>query len=115
LSQVFRLRAILAPALSELANELRQHDREVSVSAWRAEEVGLPAWNAAGKRELDMKFRIREGAGGVRVYCRELFRDASRDFVHEHALDRPFLEMCREGVIEFVVTRYHAALARQSS
>jgi lipopolysaccharide/colanic/teichoic acid biosynthesis glycosyltransferase len=108
----FRETAI--PALNELAAELRRHARAVRV-AGRAEEAGIHVRDrATGRRELDLKFRVRGTACGPRAYARVLVRDGKHDFVHEYPLDRPVSEIGRAEVIAFVVAHYRAGAAAAS-
>jgi lipopolysaccharide/colanic/teichoic acid biosynthesis glycosyltransferase len=102
----FRTTAI--PALYELASELRRHDRSVRVSAPAPEEAWIRVW-LGRRRELDLKFRVRGGPAGPRVYARLLVREGRRDFVHEYPIDRPVAEVRRAEVIAFVLARYRAS------
>jgi hypothetical protein len=107
--------ATALPALDELASELRRHGRQVRVSMPGPEEVWVRAWVRAwgwsGRRELDLKFRVRGSAAGPRVYARVLVRDGRRDFVHEHPLNRPVAELGHAEVIAFVIGLYRAGAA----
>jgi lipopolysaccharide/colanic/teichoic acid biosynthesis glycosyltransferase len=104
--------ATVVPALRELAAELRGHGRRVRLSDADPEEAGLRVWGPDGCRELDLKFRVRYTPVGPRAYARELVRDGQRDFVHEHALDRPLAELTSADILALAVARYRAVRAR---
>lgn len=104
------LAGTVAPALAHVAAELRAAGRRVAVTPGPA-AVGLVVRGRRGPAELDLKFRLRAGPGGVLVVARELVRDGHNVFVHEWPLEAPVGEVTGEHVIEFVVARYQAAMA----
>ena len=104
-------RATVVPALRELAAELRGHGRRVRLSTDRPEEAGVRVWAPDGRRELDLKFRVRVTPSGPRAYARELVRDGRRDFVHEYPFDGPIAEPTGTDVLTLAVARYRAGLA----
>jgi lipopolysaccharide/colanic/teichoic acid biosynthesis glycosyltransferase len=103
--------ATALPALAELAAELRQHERAVRVSGEGPEEAWIRVWDSAGKRELDLKLRVRGRPPALRVYARVLVRDGRCEFIHEYPLEKPVAELDRGDVIAFVLARYRASAA----
>ncbi|MDY3556602.1 hypothetical protein R5W24_005770 [Gemmata sp. JC717] len=106
------LMGTVAPALEQVAVELRALGRRVDITSAPG-AIGFVVRASRERSELDLKFRFRSGPSGVHVLARELVRDGHNVFVHEWPLQAPVSEVTSEHVIEFVVARYRASVAAE--